>query len=211
METASTWEPVSLLWPLGPTGHFHCHVVGLFLGSSFARVWMRRTLLALQSQTWGGPGLGVRLSQFNPQQCHLPAMGPWWVIQPLCAPSFSSVKWAITRPFSRNVSHGPWKADHLMPGQVSSVILATMVLLRPMPIYHPDHCADDSTAPTPTTPPATSRLAGQGTSSECKRLEFIFPGPLLLGPLTLDPCQPHPLVFLELSPSLASSAERRAG
>lgn len=77
-----------------------------------------RALLALQSQTWAGPGLGVTQPQFKPQESRLPAVGHWYTIQPLFAFSFLSVKWAIIGPCSGNiVSCIPCKADCSVPGR----------------------------------------------------------------------------------------------
>lgn len=90
-------------------------MVRLFLGSPFSRV--RKEPCWLCSHGPGRSWFGVQIAQVNPQQCHLPAVGPWRVMQPLCATRSSSVKWVVNRPPSGNVSYNPCPADCSGPGQ----------------------------------------------------------------------------------------------
>lgn len=89
-------------------------MVNLFLGSSFARVWMR-ALLALQSEPQG-----ARLPQFQPQQCSLPAEGPWLLSRSVPSASHLSDGLLVGPPRGLWVSRNPWEADCSVPGQGSS-------------------------------------------------------------------------------------------
>lgn len=88
-----------------------------FSGITFGQVW-GRALLALQLQTWGGPGLGARLLSSNPSSatCQLCDLGGLFA---LSVPSVSHLSNGLSLGLLRDHEY-PCQADRSEPGRESS-------------------------------------------------------------------------------------------